>query len=84
MDETTFAQRGRQIATIFANLADDIMAWRDTYWDRGYSDPAMTNEDVAGAGVTASDVVGLITFADALETFLVANRAYVSRMRSDM
>ena len=44
----------------------------------------MTDAKVAGADVTAADVQGLITFADALETFLVANRAYVNKMRGDM
>jgi hypothetical protein len=28
--------------------------------------------------------VGLLTFADALETFLTANRAYLNRIRQDM
>ena len=35
-------------------------------------------------GIVAADVTGMVTFADALETFLVANRGYLSKMRSDL
>lgn len=82
-EQTKYAQRGRDLSTIFANLSDDMLNWRNVYWDRGYNN-TMTDAKVAGADVTAADVQGLITFADALETFLVANRAYVNKMRGDM
>jgi hypothetical protein len=82
-----YAQRGREVATVASNLFDQVIAWRNVYWDRTYNTggaDALTNEDVAVTGVTAADVTGLITFADALETFLVANRAYLSQMRNDL
>lgn len=82
-----FAARGRELSTVAANLVDQVLAWRDVYWDRGYNDNGaaeLTDNDIASAGVVVGDVVGLVTFADALETFLVANRAYLSRMRNDL
>lgn len=75
------------MAGIFANLADDILSFRDIYWDRGYNSGGadeLLDADVASLGVAAEDVTGMITFADALETFLVANRAYLSKMRNDL
>lgn len=82
-----YAERARSLAGIAANLSDDILAWRDVWWDRGYNtggaDP-LGDADVTGAGVTAAELTGLVTFADALEVFLTANRAYINRIRSDM
>ena len=86
-NETQYARRGRETATTFLSITDDVLAWRNTYWDRAYNsggENEITNEDVAEVGVTAADVTGMISFADALETFLVANRAYLSKMRQDM
>lgn len=82
-----FAQRGRELSTVASNLFDQTLAWRNVFWDRAYNSggaDALTNGDVDEAGVTVDDVVGLVTFADALETFLVANRAYLSKMRNDL
>lgn len=82
-----YAERAKALASIMANLTDDLMGWRDVWWDRGYNDGGtdeMTDGDVAAQGVTTSQLVGLVTFADALETFLVANRAYVNKLRNDM
>lgn len=82
-----YAERGRSMASTFANLADDVLGWRNAYWDRGYAaggaDP-LTTQDVAAAGVSVADVTGMITFADALDAFLVANRGYISKMRNDL
>lgn len=75
------------MAGIFANLTDDILSFRDIWWDRAYNsggDDELTDADVEYLGVTAADVTGMITFADALETFLTANRAYLSKMRNDL
>lgn len=85
-DTQKYAQRGRDIAATFLNLSDDALAWRNTYWDRGYNTGGaaeITDAAVEGAGVTAADVTGMITFADALDAFLVANRGYLSKMRND-
>lgn len=86
-NKLTYADKGRGLASIFANLSDDILAWRDVFWDRAYNDGGaddLTDNDVAAVGVTSADIVGMVTFADALETFLVANRAYISKMRNDL
>ena len=70
-----------------ARLADNIGAWRNVWWDRTYNDGGdaeLTDADVESLGVTAADVTGLVTFADALDTFMLANRAYLSKMRNDL
>lgn len=82
-----YASRAQDMAGICANLADDIIAFRDVWWDRAYNSGGadeLIDADVESLGITAADVTGMITFADALETFLVANRAYLSKMRSDL
>ncbi len=82
-----YADKGRSMASVFANLTDDILGWRNAYFDRAYGDGAaneLTDQDVAGAGVTAADVTGMVTFAAALDTFMVANRGYISKMRNDL
>lgn len=76
-----FANKGRGMATVFASIYDDLRGWRQVYFDREYT---LADEDVAAAGVTADDVVGLVTFTDALNTFMVANGGYISKMRQDM
>ena len=66
---------------------NDLAAWRNTYWDRTYNAggaDAITDENVVETGVTAADITGLVTFADALDTFLVSTRPYLSNMRQDM
>ncbi len=82
-----FTAKGQDIAASFLNLADSALSWRDTYWDRTYNTGGadeLTDQDVAAAGVTAADITGMTTFADALESFLVANRPYLSKMRNDL
>jgi len=82
-----YAERGRALASIFASLADDILTWRNVYWDRGYNSggaDVIVDGDVTGAGIPATTVTAMVTFADALETFLVANRGYISKMRNDL
>lgn len=86
-NKTQYAQRGRELSTVAANLFDQVLAWRDVYWDRAYNDGGadeLTDNDVATVGVTTADITGFVTFADALETFLTANRAYISKMRNDL
>ncbi|MFZ1768583.1 MAG: hypothetical protein WAU00_05255 [Caldilinea sp.] len=82
-----YARRAQDMASIFSSLADDIMSLRNVYWDRGYNsgggDP-LTDADVEALGVVSADVTDMVTFADALETFLVANRGYLSKMRNDL
>lgn len=82
-----YARQGQSLSAIFLNLADDIVAWRNTYFDRDY-DSGGTDElvdaDVEELGITAAMVAGLITAADALDTYIAANRAYFSRMRNDL
>jgi hypothetical protein len=82
-----YAERSRALASTFANLSDDIMSLQNVFFDRGYGSGGadeLTNQDVAGAGVTADDVIGMVTFAGALDTFMVANRGYISKMRNDL
>lgn len=85
-----YARQAQQMAATFSALADDISALQAIYFDRGYNngDPAgadpLTDADVEALGITAADVVGMITFAGALETFMAANRGYLSKMRNDL
>lgn len=86
-NKTNFARQGQQMAASFAALADDLGAWRDVFWDRAYNDNGageLTDADIESLGITAADVTGMVTFVDALDTFLVANRAYLSKMRNDL
>jgi hypothetical protein len=86
-DKAKFATNGRGLAAAMAILSDQIAAWRDVYWDRAYNEGGaeeLTDQDVAAAGVTAADVTGMTTFADALDTFLASNRPYLSKMRNDL
>ncbi len=85
--KANYARQGQQMAGSFSALTDDILAFRDIWWDRAYNSGGadeLTDADVESLGVTAADVTGMITFADALETFLTANRAYLSKMRNDL
>ena len=86
-NKANFARQAQQMAASFSALADDILSLQNIYWDRGYNsggaDP-LADEDVASLGITAADVTGMITFADALDTFLTANRGYLSKMRNDL
>jgi hypothetical protein len=87
MSKTKFVSQGQEMAGVMARLADSLGAWRDVYWDRTYNDGGaaeLTDADVESLGVTAADVTGLVTFADALDTFMLANRAYLSKMRNDL
>lgn len=86
-NKVMYARQGQSLSAIFLNLADDIVAWRNTYFDRDY-DSGGTDElvdaDMEELGITAAMVAGLITAADALDTYIAANRAYFSRMRNDL
>ena len=82
-----YARQGQNLSATFLNLADDIAAWRNTYFDRDYDsggDEEIVDGDVSDLGITAAMVSGLITAADALDTYIAANRAYMSRMRNDL
>jgi hypothetical protein len=86
-NKVTYAQRGRELATALALQMNDLAAWRNTYWDRTYNDGGadeLTDQDIAVSGVTAADITGLTTFADAVDTFMASNRPYLSNMRQDM
>lgn len=87
MDKQHYARRAQDMAAIFSNLADDITALESVWWDRtcnsGGADE-LTDADVEALGITAADVTGVITFAGALDTFLAANRGYLSKMRNDL
>lgn len=86
-NKVVFTQRGRELATALALQMNDVAAWRNTYWDRTYNAGGadeLTDVDVAETGVTAADITGLVTFADALDAFLVSTRPYLSNMRQDM
>lgn len=85
---TQFVLKGRQLATTAAALAEDMASWKQVYWDRGYNAGGAAeisqDQQLEGSGVTVADLTGLVTFVDAFETFLVANRAYLSKTRSDL
>ena len=86
-NKTTFTTRGRELATALALQMNDLAAWRNTYWDRTYNAGGadeITDANIEAAGVSAADVTGLVTFADALDAFLVSTRPYLSNMRQDM
>lgn len=86
-NKETYARRGREIATALALLVNDLAAWRNTYWDRTYNASGadeLTDGDITDIGVSAADVTGLTTFADAMDTFMATNRPYLSNMRQDM
>jgi len=86
-NKTTFAQRGRELATALALQMNDLAAWRNTYWDRTYNAGGadeIEDVDIASVGVSSGDITGLVTFADALDSFLVSTRPYLSNMRQDM
>ncbi len=86
-NKTTYARRGRELATALALQMNDLAAWRNTYWDRTYNASGadeIIDADITDVGVSAADVTGLTTFADALDTFMTTNRPYLSNMRQDM
>ena len=86
-NKTRYASRAQDMAAIFSNLSDDIASLQAIYFDRGYGSGGadeLTDADVEALGITAADVVGMITFAGALETFMAANRGYLSKMRNDL
>ena len=86
-NKINYVRQGQQMAASLATLADNLSTWRDVFWDRTYNSGGaaeLTNADAEQLGVTAADVTGLVTFADALDTFMLANRAYLSKMRNDL
>ena len=86
-NKTTYTRRGRELATALALQMTDLAAWRNTYWDRTYNAGGadeIEDADITEVGVSAADVTGLTTFADALDTFMTTNRPYLSNMRQDM
>lgn len=86
-NKTNYARQGQQMAAAVSALADDLGAWRNVFWDRAYNSGGaseLTDGDVESLGIAAADVTGMVTFVDALDTFMVANRAYLSKMRNDL
>ncbi len=86
-NKANYVKQGQQMAASFSALSHDFAAWRDVFWDRTYNSGGaneMTDTDVESLGVTAADVTGLVSFSDALDAFMVANRAYLSKMRNDI
>ena len=86
-NKTRYASRAQDMASIFSSLADDIASLQAIYFDRAYNGGGadeLTDADVESLGITAADVTGMITFAGALETFMAANRGYLSKMRNDL
>lgn len=86
-NKANYTRQGQEMAGVMARLADDLGAWRNVFWDRAYNNGGadeLTDADVESLGITAADVTGMVTFVDALDTFMVANRAYLSKMRNDL
>ena len=82
-----YSRQAQQMAASFAALADDIIALQAIYFDRGYNSGGadeLLDADVESLGIDAGAVTGMITFAGALETFMAANRGYLSKMRNDL
>ena len=82
-----FARQAQEAASVFAKLSDTITALESVWWDRTYNSGGadeLTDADVESLGITAADVNGIIVFAGALQTFLTANRPYLSKMRKDL
>lgn len=85
--KTKYAQRAQEMAGVMSRLVSDIEQWKGVYWDRGYNSggaDVLVDADVESLGLTAADVTGLVTFSDALDTFMAANRAYLSKVRNDL
>lgn len=81
--EEKFARQAADMATSIASIYYALVSWKKVYWDRGYSE-TLTDEQLAAIGLTKDDVVGMLTFTDALETFMAANMGYVSKARNDI
>lgn len=82
-----FSREAQEAASVFSKLSDTIAALQAVYFDRGYNSGGadeLTDADVESLGIDAEAVVGMITFAGALETFMAANRGYLSMMRNDL
>ena len=82
-----YSRQAQQMAASFSALADDIGALQAIYFDRGYNSGGadeLLDADVESLGIDAAAVTGMITFAGALETFMAANRGYLSMMRNDL
>lgn len=82
-----YSRQAQQMAASFSALADDIGALQAIYFDRGYNSGGadeLLDADVESLGIDAAAVTGMITFAGALETFMAANRGYLSKMRNDL
>lgn len=82
-----YATSGRELAATFLALADAVAGWRNTFFDRGYDDEGtdpIVDGDVASLNITAAIMPITSAAADALDTYMTANRAYLSRMRSDL
>ena len=82
-----YSRQAQQMAASFSALADDIGALQAIYFDRGYNSGGadeLLDADVESLGIDAGAVTGMITFAGALETFMAANRGYLSMMRNDL
>ena len=86
-NKAKYVSRAQDMAASFSALSDDISALQAIYFDRGYGSGGadeLTDADVEALGITAADVTGMITMAGALDTFLAANRGYLSKMRNDL
>ena len=86
-NKAQYARQAQQMAASFSALSDDISALQAIYFDRAYNGGGadeLIDADVEALGITAADVTGMITFAGALDTFLAANRGYLSKMRNDL
>ena len=86
-DKVRFSREAQEAASVFSKLSDTVAALQSVYFDRAYNSGGadeLIDADVEALGITAADVVGMITFAGALETFMAANRGYLSKMRNDL
>lgn len=68
-----YAQVLQGAATAVAQAANIFADGETVYFDRGYNGGggnAITDEDLAGLGITANDLAGLITFGQQLNNLL--------------
>jgi len=71
MQEVTFVEKVKSIATTLAEAASEAADVRDVYFDRGYGagETQLSSTDIASTGVTTTDITAFINLATQLTNF---------------